>query len=195
MRLSGYTVCPRATPQPARVSKNLSLRLSNQASVHQNAAAEFSTCLNFFLHHTLLTRHLHPPTAKWTLLTQHRASALSFVPARHASSLLRLAARPWLHISRVGFGGFCTPQTRTLLVATEAGRSRPIPSGRVCTVAGKTADPVMAAIARDACSSWPGTSTEGRPSNAKQAHLSRDRRACLMDDHARGRNHSRHGDD
>ena len=90
---------------------------------------------------------------------------------------------------------FAAPQTRTLLVATEAGRSRPIPSGRVCTVAGKTADPVMAAIARDACSSWPGTSTEGRPSNAKQAHLSRDRRACLMDDHARGRNHSRHGDD
>jgi hypothetical protein len=58
-------------------------------------------------HVALLTRHLQPPTAKWTLPTQHRASALSFVPARHASSLLRLAARPWLHIFRAGFVGFC----------------------------------------------------------------------------------------
>ena len=149
MRLSGYTVCPRATPQPARVSKNLSLRLSNQASVHQNAAAEFSTCLNFFLHHTLLTRHLHPPTAKWTLLTQHRASALSFVPARHASSLLRLAARPWLHISRVGFGGFCRPSDAD---ASGSDRSRALTSDTFrprMHRGGKTTDPVMVGIARD----------------------------------------------
>ena len=66
-----------------------------------------------------------PPTAKWTLPTQHRAFALSFVPARHASSLLRLAARPWLHISRVGFGGFCRPSDAD---ASGSDRSRALTS-------------------------------------------------------------------
>jgi hypothetical protein len=89
---------------------------------------------------------------------------------------------------------FAAPQTRTLLVATEAGRSHPIPSGRVCTVAGRQLILSWLALPGTASSSWPGTSTEGRPSNAKQAHLSRDRCACLMDDHARGRHRSRHAD-